>query len=68
MRFGRRFVDSEAPVDIFTCKEHHMDSSNLFSHPEAPERVASKEASAKPVENPKFSDRPDTQAGVPANR
>jgi len=45
-----------------------MDSSNLFSHPEAPERVASSEASAKPVENPRFSDRPDTQTGVSANQ
>jgi hypothetical protein len=39
-----------------------MDSSNLFSHPEAPEHVAEGHASAaaaKPVEYPQFSDRPD---------
>ena len=37
-----------------------MDSSNLFSHPEAPEHVAESHASTKPVENPQFSDRPET--------
>jgi hypothetical protein len=37
-----------------------MDNSNLFSHPEAPERVAESQDSAKPVEHPTFSDRPDT--------
>lgn len=41
-----------------------MDSSNLFSHPEVPEHVASDEASAKPVEYPRFSDRPDNQSGA----
>ncbi|CPR05188.1 hypothetical protein BN971_00534 [Mycobacterium bohemicum DSM 44277] len=40
-----------------------MDSSNLFSHPEVPEHVAPSEASAKPVENPRFSDRPEAQTG-----
>lgn len=39
-----------------------MDQSNLFSHPEAPKYVASGEPSAKPVEHPTFSDRPDTEA------
>lgn len=42
-----------------------MDNSNLFSHPEAPEYVASGEASRKPVEYPQFSDRPDTKAARP---
>ncbi len=44
-----------------------MDSSNLFSHPEVAERVVSEEASAKPVEYPRFSDRPDTKPGVSGN-
>lgn len=39
-----------------------MDSTNLFSHPEAPENVASGEALGKPVEHPTFSDRPDAGA------
>jgi hypothetical protein len=39
-----------------------MDNSSLFSHPDAPECVASGQASRKPVEYPKFSDRPDTEA------
>ncbi|MDT5146324.1 MAG: hypothetical protein QOC58_969 [Mycobacterium sp.] len=39
-----------------------MDSSNLFSHPEAPQHVASREATQKPVENPTFSDRPGADA------
>jgi hypothetical protein len=43
-----------------------MDSSNLFSHPDAPEIVASGEASGKPVENPTFSDRPDAEAAASA--
>lgn len=43
-----------------------MDNSNLFSHPEAPEHVASGEVSQKPVEYPTFSDRPD--ADVSATR
>lgn len=38
-----------------------MDQSNLFSHPEAPKYVASGEASAKAVEYPTFSDRPDAE-------
>lgn len=45
-----------------------MDSSNLFSHPEVPENVASNEASAKPVEYPRFSDRPDNQTGASATQ
>jgi hypothetical protein len=36
-----------------------MDNSNLFSHPDAPEHVASDEAYGKPVEHPRFSDRPN---------
>jgi hypothetical protein len=41
-----------------------MDNSNLFSHPEAPEHVASGEVSQKPVEHPTFSDRPDNGAAA----
>jgi hypothetical protein len=37
-----------------------MDNVNLFSHPDAPEYVASGDAAEKPVEYPTFSDRPDT--------
>lgn len=36
-----------------------MDTSNLFSHPDAPDCVRSVDASGKPVEYPTFSDRPD---------
>jgi hypothetical protein len=36
-----------------------MDNTNLFSHPDAPEYAASGDTSGKPVEYPKFSDRPD---------
>ncbi|WP_407688555.1 hypothetical protein [Mycobacterium sp. HUMS_1102779] len=43
-----------------------MDNSNLFSHPEAPECVASGEVSGKPVEHPVFSDRPNGDAGARA--
>ncbi len=43
-----------------------MDNSNLFSHPDAPEYVASGEASRKPVEYPTFSDGPDGDAAVSA--
>lgn len=39
-------------------KKSCMDSSNLFSHPEAPEFVRSGEASTEPVEHPAFSDKP----------
>jgi hypothetical protein len=46
---------------FFVFKDHHMDNSNLFSHPEAPEHVVSGEASGKPVEYPTFSDRPDAE-------
>jgi hypothetical protein len=45
-----------------------MDNSNLFSHPDAPEYVASGEASGKPVEYPMFSDRPDADAAVSATQ
>ncbi|HWT47536.1 MAG TPA: hypothetical protein VN255_02760 [Mycobacterium sp.] len=45
-----------------------MDNSNLFSHPDAPEYVASGEASRKAVEYPTFSDRPDADAGVSATQ
>jgi hypothetical protein len=45
-----------------------MDNSNLFSHPAAPEHVASGNASGKPVEYPKFSDRPDAEADVSATQ
>lgn len=46
-----------------------MDQSNLFSHPEAPKYVASRDASPEPVEHPTFSDRPDTHAvGSPNHR
>jgi hypothetical protein len=41
-----------------------MDNSNLFSHPDAPEYVASGEVSGKPVEYPTFSDRPDAGPAV----
>jgi hypothetical protein len=45
-----------------------MDNSNLFSHPEAPEYVASRDASKKSVEYPIFSDRPNTNAAGSANQ
>jgi hypothetical protein len=45
-----------------------MDNSNLFSHPEAPEYVASGQASGKAVENPTFSDRADAGADVATKR
>jgi hypothetical protein len=41
-----------------------MDSSNLFSHPDAPEYVALGQASRKPVECPTFSDRPGAATDV----
>jgi hypothetical protein len=37
-----------------------MDSSNLFSHPQEPEYVSPGDTSTGPVENPTFSDRPET--------
>jgi hypothetical protein len=45
-----------------------MDSSNLFSHPEAPEHIRERAAndSANPVEYPRFSDRPDKDGGAAA--
>lgn len=45
-----------------------MDNSNLFSHPDAPEHVASGEAAKKPVENPTFSDRPGADVAVTATQ
>jgi hypothetical protein len=45
-----------------------MDDSNLFSHPDAPEYVASDEASGRPVEYPTFSDGPDAEAAVSATQ
>jgi hypothetical protein len=45
-----------------------MDNSSLFSHPEAPEYVASCQGSGKPVEYPTFSDRSDTEADVATRR
>ncbi|MCV7259159.1 hypothetical protein [Mycobacterium shimoidei] len=45
-----------------------MDNSNLFSHPDAPERVAPGETVGKPVENPAFSDQPDTGAARSATQ
>jgi hypothetical protein len=41
-----------------------MDNSNLFSHPNAPEYVASGNAHGEPVEYPTFSDRPDVEPAV----
>lgn len=35
-----------------------MEIANLFSHPDVPESVQSKEQSEKPAEYPTFSDRP----------
>jgi hypothetical protein len=43
-----------------------MDNSNLFSHPNAPEYVASGNAHGEPVEYPTFLDRPDAEAAVSA--
>jgi hypothetical protein len=43
-----------------------MDNSNLFSHPDAPEYVASGNAHGEPVEYPTFSDRPAAEAAVSA--
>lgn len=45
-----------------------MDNLNLFSHPDAPEHVASGEAAKKPVENPTFSDRPGAGGGASATQ
>jgi hypothetical protein len=45
-----------------------MDNSNLFSHPDAPEYVASGNAHGEPVEYPTFSDRPDAEAAVSATQ
>jgi hypothetical protein len=45
-----------------------MDNADLFSHPDAPEYVASRDTSGKAVEYPAFSDRPDAEAAVAATR
>jgi hypothetical protein len=52
------------PVDPHFFHKDTMDNSNLFSHPEVPEHVASGEVSQKPVEHPTFSDRPDSGAAA----
>jgi hypothetical protein len=45
-----------------------MDNSNLFSHPETPEHIASSEVSQKPVEYPTFSDRPGGNGAASATQ
>ena len=45
-----------------------MDNSNLFSHPDAPEYVASGDARGKPVEYPTFSDRPNGETAASATQ
>lgn len=45
-----------------------MDNADLFSHPEAPEYVASGEVCRKPVEYPTFSDRLEAEVPVFATR
>lgn len=45
-----------------------MDNANLFSHPDAPEYVASGEASGKPVEYPTFSDQSGAEDDVVISR
>jgi len=65
VRFDRRpDADANRPTSSFV--RTHMDNSNLFSHPEAPEHVVSDETSGKPVEHPVFSDRPNGDAGARA--
>jgi hypothetical protein len=39
-----------------------MNSPNLFSHPQEPELISSRDTSTEPVENPTFSDRPEANA------
>jgi hypothetical protein len=41
-----------------------MDPSELFSHPQQPEFVSSRDTSTEPAELPTFSDRPESQAAV----
>jgi hypothetical protein len=45
-----------------------MDDPQLFSHPDAPQYIASDETSGDPVEYPIFSHRPDAQTAVLATR
>ncbi|MCV7278376.1 hypothetical protein H7J88_01790 [Mycolicibacterium flavescens] len=40
-----------------------MESSNLFSHPQKPEFVASDRDTSDPVADPVFSDRQDRKSG-----
>jgi hypothetical protein len=39
-----------------------MDSSNLFSHPQAAESAPARDTSDEPVVNPTFSDGPEANA------
>jgi hypothetical protein len=39
-----------------------MDPSELFSHPQQPEFVSSRDTSTGPAELPTFSDRPESEA------
>jgi hypothetical protein len=41
-----------------------METSNLFSHPDAPEFDPPGESSTEPAEYPTFSDRPEADAAV----
>jgi hypothetical protein len=45
-----------------------MDSSTLFSHPDVPEPVSSRDGAEEPVENPTFSDGPDANTSSSAAR
>jgi hypothetical protein len=66
VRFDSSFIRQQGVwADLF-IKDTNMDNSNLFSHPDAPEYVVSGQVSAKPVEYPKFSDRPDADAAISA--
>jgi hypothetical protein len=41
-----------------------MDPSELFSHPQQPEFVSSRDTSKEPAESPMFSDRPESEGAV----
>jgi hypothetical protein len=41
-----------------------MDPSELFSHPQQPEFVSSRDRSKEPAESPTFSDRPESEQTV----
>ena len=41
-----------------------METSNLFSHPDAPESDSSGESSTEPAEYPTFSDRPEADTAA----